>query len=95
LACHGIFVPYTCHSYKKNKKKIFGVILIGFGTVALLYAISFGLGWFFALTYSSQTAGTLLVWAALLGISSIILLLFGDKLLRKGRKEEKEKQEGK
>lgn len=82
---------------KKNKKKIWGTVLIVLGIVALIYAMSFGLLWLLVGTYSTQQANTglLLVLGAFLGVSSIISLFFGDKLLRKGKKEEQEKQKGK
>jgi hypothetical protein len=77
---------------KKNKKKIWGTVLIVLGIVALLYAMGFALMWLIVGTYSTQQAsGFLLVLAAFLGVGSIISLFFGDRLLRKGRKEEQEK----
>lgn len=81
---------------KRNKNKIWGTVLIVFGIAALIYAMGFALAWLVIGTYSTQQAsGLLLVLAAFLGVGSIISLFFGDKLLRKGRKEEKEKQQGK
>ncbi len=81
---------------KKNKNKIWGTVLIVFGIAALIYAMGFALAWLVVGTYSTQQAsGLLLVLAAFLGVGSIISLFFGNKLLQKGRKEEKEKQQGK
>lgn len=79
---------------KKNKNKIWGTVLIVLGIAALIYAMGFALAWLVIGAYSTQQAsGLLLGLAAFLGVGSIISLLFGDRLLRKGRKEEQEKKQ--
>ncbi len=88
----GLFFLIRSIVKKKNKKKIWGTFLIVLGIVALLYAMGFGLAFLIASAYANPNISPigLAITGAILGIGAIIALIFGDKLLRKGKQEERE-----